>query len=114
MRERTRGCMWLIIGLVMALLAGAVGWWFLTTLEDRQPGEPILDVPDVTVVVAAREIPVRAALTGLTCLRFRVIRSTTLILWKLTELLAAVAMRGITARQPACLMPIPMLMWAIS
>jgi pilus assembly protein CpaB len=61
MSGRTRGCVWLIAGLVVALAAGLVGYMTLqrATVARTQQG-PVN--PPVPVVVAARAVAVRQAL----------------------------------------------------
>ena len=58
---RMRGCLWLLAGLVMALLAGVVGFMTLSrAAAQRSANEGA--TPEVPVVVAAQAIPIRAAL----------------------------------------------------
>ena len=60
---RLRGCLWLTAGLVVALLAGFVGYMTLTKYGAQANGAPAA-APEVQVVVAARAVPVRSALTA--------------------------------------------------
>jgi pilus assembly protein CpaB len=58
---RLRGCLWLTAGLVVALLAGFVGFMTLSRASGATSGQTA-SAPEVTVVVAARAVPVRSAL----------------------------------------------------
>ena len=60
---RTRGCLWLVAGLLVALLAAAVAYAALNQATQVQTGAPGA-APQVEVVVAARAVPVRAVLTA--------------------------------------------------
>ena len=59
---RTRGCLWLTAGLVIAMLAGLVGYLAISRATVRQTA-PSIGATDVPVVVAAQAIKVRSALT---------------------------------------------------
>jgi len=59
---RSRGCLWLAAGLVVALLAGFIGYMTLSRAAAQRTGQTTT-VPEVDVVVATRDIPVRATLT---------------------------------------------------
>jgi len=59
---RLRGFIWLIAGLVVALLAGLVGFVTLNRAAVRTAGLEVQGVPEVQVVVAARGVAVRAVL----------------------------------------------------
>ena len=58
---RSRGCLWLAAGLVVALLAGFIGYMTLSRAAAQRTGQTTA-VPEVDAVVATRDIPVRAAL----------------------------------------------------
>jgi pilus assembly protein CpaB len=60
---RTRGCLWLVAGVLVALLAAAVAYLVLNRASQVQTGAPAT-APEVEVVVAARAIPVRSVLTA--------------------------------------------------
>lgn len=62
--QRLRGFLWLLAGLVVALLAGLVGYVTLSRAAMRQAGEEVQAVPEVQVVVAAREVAVRSILAA--------------------------------------------------
>jgi len=62
---RTRGCLWLTAGVVVAILAGVVGFLVLS----RATGQPAAGVPgaagrSVPVVVAVQSVPVGTQLTA--------------------------------------------------
>jgi len=62
---RTRGCVWLTAGVVVAILAGVVGFLILS----RAAGQPTAGVPgaagrNVPVVVAVQAVPVGTQLTA--------------------------------------------------
>ena len=59
---RTRGCLWLMAGAVVALLAGLVGYLTLSNAT-AQRDAPAGGLPEVQVVVAAQAVAVRSALT---------------------------------------------------
>jgi pilus assembly protein CpaB len=61
MSGRLRGCIWLIAGLVVALLAGLVGYMTLQRATVARTAQGPVN-PPVPVVVAARTVPVRSAL----------------------------------------------------
>ncbi len=61
---RLRGCLWLTAGLVVALLAGFVGYMTLTKYGAQANGAPAAAAPQVQVVVAARAVSVRSPLTA--------------------------------------------------
>jgi len=60
---RLRGCLWLTAGLVVALVAAFVGYMTLTKYGAQANGAPAA-APEVQVVVAARAVTVRSALTA--------------------------------------------------
>ncbi len=60
---RLRGCIWLTAGLVVALLAGIVGYLALTRAAGQRAGGEA-QLPQVQVVVTAKAVPVRALLTA--------------------------------------------------
>lgn len=63
---RTRGCLWLTAGLVVAILAGIVAFVVLSRGSGGQApeeGQPAAGGPNVTVVVATQNIPVGTQLT---------------------------------------------------
>ena len=59
---RTRGCLWLVAGLVIAMLAALVGYMAISRATVRQAA-PAGGAPDVPVVVAAQAVKVRSPLT---------------------------------------------------
>jgi pilus assembly protein CpaB len=59
---RTRGCLWLMAGAVVALLAGLVGYLTLTNAT-AQRNTPAGGLPEVQVVVASQAVKVRSPLT---------------------------------------------------
>ena len=59
---RTRGCLWLTAGLVIAMLAGLVGYLAISRAAVRQAA-PTIGAAEVPVVVAAQAIKVRSPLT---------------------------------------------------
>jgi pilus assembly protein CpaB len=59
---RTRGCLWLTAGLVIAMLAGLVGYLAISRATVRQAA-PSIGATDVPVVVAAQAVNVRSPLT---------------------------------------------------
>jgi pilus assembly protein CpaB len=59
---RTRGCLWLMAGAVVALLAGLVGYLTLSSATAQRTA-PASSLPEVQVVVAAQAVNVRSALT---------------------------------------------------
>lgn len=63
---RTRGCVWLAAGLIVALLAGVVG--FVAISRGAQRAEPAAGATaqgtTVTVVTAAQAVPLRTVLTA--------------------------------------------------
>ena len=59
---RTRGCLWLTAGLVIAMLAALVGYLAISRATVRQAA-PAGGAPDVPVVVAAQAVKVRSPLT---------------------------------------------------
>ena len=59
---RLRGFVWLSAGVVLALLAGLVAYTTLTRVAEA-PAESAAAGPQVTVLVAARSLPVRSVLT---------------------------------------------------
>jgi pilus assembly protein CpaB len=62
---RTRGCIWLVAGIVVALLAGVVGYVTLSRQAAPDPGAAAQDTgATVTVVAATGAIPVGAVLTA--------------------------------------------------
>lgn len=64
---RLRGCIWLTAGLVVALLAGIVGFIVLsraTATPTAGETTPAVGAPQVSVVVAARAVTVRSAITA--------------------------------------------------
>jgi len=60
---RLRGFLWLVAGLVVAGLAGIVAFITLSRVAAQGTGE-VKSAPGVTVVVAARAVPLRLALTS--------------------------------------------------
>jgi pilus assembly protein CpaB len=58
---RTRGCLWLISGAVVAMVAGLVGYLTLSGATARQTA-PTGGAPEVQVVVAAQAVGVRSPL----------------------------------------------------
>jgi pilus assembly protein CpaB len=58
---RLRGCLWLTAGLVVALLAGLVGFMTLNKATVQRVGGPAA-APEVQVVAAAHAVPIRSAL----------------------------------------------------
>lgn len=62
---RLRGCLWLTAGLVVALIAGVVGFLVLTRASAQRAGpEQAAAMPEVDVVVAARSVAVRSVLAN--------------------------------------------------
>lgn len=62
---RLRGCSWLTAGLVVALIAGVVGFLVLTRASAQRAGpEQAAAMPEVDVVVAARSVMVRSVLVN--------------------------------------------------
>jgi pilus assembly protein CpaB len=62
---RTRGCIWLVAGVILALLAGVVGYVTLSRQAAARPGAAAQDTgATVTVVDATGAIPVGAVLTA--------------------------------------------------
>ena len=61
MGGRLRGCLWLTAGLIVALLAGFIGFATLSQATAQRSGETA-ELPEVTVVVAARAVTVRSPL----------------------------------------------------
>lgn len=59
---RTRGCLWLMAGAVVALLAGLVGYLTLANATVQRDA-PAGGLPEVQVVVAAQAVAVRSPLT---------------------------------------------------
>ena len=59
---RTRGCLWLMAGAVVALLAGLVGYLTLSNATVQRDA-PASNLPEVQVVVAAQAVTVRSPLT---------------------------------------------------
>ena len=59
---RTRGCLWLLAGAVVALLAGLVGYLTLSNAT-AQRDAPAGGLPEVQVVVASQAVTVRSPLT---------------------------------------------------
>jgi len=56
--KRRSGCIWIVAGAVLALLAGVLAFWAIFRATSQvMPGEP--EVPEVGVVVAARALGVR-------------------------------------------------------
>lgn len=60
--SRTRGCLWLTAGLVVALLAGFVAYTAVQRASAQQAGEAAAAMPTVEVVAAARAVGVRQTL----------------------------------------------------
>jgi pilus assembly protein CpaB len=58
---RLRGCLWLTAGLVVALLAGMVGYFTLSSASARRGGQGTA-APEVPVVVAVHPVTVRSIL----------------------------------------------------
>ena len=58
---RFRGCLWLTAGLVLAIVAGVVGFITLSKASAQQTGQTNA-IPAVSVVVAVQAVPVREAL----------------------------------------------------
>lgn len=61
---RLRGCLWLLAGVVIAALAGFMGYMYLVQAAEAPAAEVAVVGPQVSVVVAARRAPVRALLTA--------------------------------------------------
>lgn len=63
---RTRGCIWLVAGVIVALLAGIVGFVTLSRGAQSQQGPQGASAvgPTVKVVTAARAMPIRTLLTA--------------------------------------------------
>ena len=62
---RTRGCLWLTAGVVVAILAGVVAFLTLSRIRPAESGQPTAPSgPDVQAVVAAQTVPVRTLLTA--------------------------------------------------
>lgn len=61
---RLRGCVWLLAGVVIAALAGLMGYLYLVQAAEAPAAEVAVVGPQVSVVVAARRAPVRALLTA--------------------------------------------------
>jgi pilus assembly protein CpaB len=62
---RTRGCIWLVAGVIVALLAAVVGYVVLSRQAGEGPGAGAQDAgATVTVVAATGAIPIGAALTA--------------------------------------------------
>jgi len=60
---RLRGCIWLVAGLLIAVLAGVMAYLYLDRAA-QESAEAVVDTtPKVQVVVAARAVQVRAQLT---------------------------------------------------
>ena len=59
---RMRGCLWLTAGLIVAILAAFVSYITISRAAARGAGQQQQAGPKVSVVVAARPVPVRAAL----------------------------------------------------
>jgi pilus assembly protein CpaB len=61
---RMRGCLWLTAGLVVAVLAGVVAFLTLSRTTQQAGGGTTTAGPQVSVVVAARAVPVRTQLAA--------------------------------------------------
>lgn len=62
---RLRGCLWLTAGLVVALVAGVIGFVVLTRASAQRAGQELAAAgPEVEVVVAARSVAVRSTLSA--------------------------------------------------
>lgn len=61
---RLRGVLWLAAGLVVASLAGVVGFMTLSGAAPQEAEQQVGQPPEVSIVVAARQIEVRSRLTG--------------------------------------------------
>lgn len=63
---RTRGCIWLAAGVIVALLAGLVAFITLsrTATARQEVGAPELQGPNVKVVVVSQAVPIRTVLTS--------------------------------------------------
>lgn len=61
---RLRGFLWLFTGLIVAVMAGLVAFTTLSNATEAKGTTSVLSGPDVTVVVAARAIDIRSALTA--------------------------------------------------
>jgi Flp pilus assembly protein CpaB len=61
MGGRFRGCLWLTAGLIVAILAGFIGFMALSSATARRSNQAAA-VPEVPVVVAAHAVPVRGLL----------------------------------------------------
>lgn len=60
---RSRGCLWLIAGAVVALLAGLVGYLTLSRATAQQSAPASSGAPEVQVVAASQAVGVRSPLT---------------------------------------------------
>jgi Flp pilus assembly protein CpaB len=60
---RLRGCIWLIAGLLIAVLAGVMAYLYLGQAAEQSAEVAVDTTPRVQVVVAARAVPLRAQLT---------------------------------------------------
>ena len=60
---RPRGCLWLIVGLLVALVAGVVAFMALSRATAQRSGTT-QEVVQVDVIVAAGRVPVRSVLTA--------------------------------------------------
>jgi len=58
---RLRGCLWLTAGLVVALIAGVIGYMALTRASAQKVGDTST-APTVTVVIASKAVPARTLL----------------------------------------------------
>jgi pilus assembly protein CpaB len=61
---RLRGVLWLAAGLVVALLAGVVGFMTLSGAAPQEADQQVGAPPEVSVVVAAQQVGVRSRLTA--------------------------------------------------
>jgi pilus assembly protein CpaB len=60
---RLRGCIWLVAGLLIAVLAGVMAYLYLGRAAEQSAEVAVDTTPRVQVVVAARAVPLRAQLT---------------------------------------------------
>jgi pilus assembly protein CpaB len=60
---RLRGCIWLVAGLLIAVLAGVMAYLYLGQAAEQNAAAVVEETPRVSVVVAARAVPLRAQLT---------------------------------------------------
>jgi Flp pilus assembly protein CpaB len=61
---RARGLIWLVSGLLIALLAGLLSYMYLNRAAAAAPAQQGAQSPPTTVIVAARDVPVRTQLVA--------------------------------------------------